>query len=436
LSSDETETASARDDADDADDADDVTPQPTLLYFLHKSQQQLGADPARSLLARVLEQDGLFAQTRDVKSCRLFWGCASPTGPHLANLPHGAFVNHFPGTTAITHKHRLAERLRLHPEGDAIAPKTFILPSEEKQFAAYDAETHDASSADAGGARWIVKRAVGGEGRGTTVARDANEALEWTRTDAGGRERTWVAQKYVANPLAFETQSGSGERLKADLRAYVLLTRWNDDGTYTAYVYTDGLVRFAAKAWDPYDMDPRVHLTNNAAATDRTHERASTPTDGDSSTWDPDAHFKRNWSFKSLEAELEKTRGHGSYDSVWAGVRRAASVALSSLPKRERDFSSDECPSSIGDSPRRHFELLGMDLLVDDALAVWLLEVNSGPSLGAGTKLGGRVSGTHHEVKGSLVADVFNLLGICEDDPCADERDELRRASLTRFQPL
>jgi len=120
---------------------------------------------------------------------------------------------------------------------------------------------------------------------------------------------------------------------------------------------------------------------------------------------------------------------------VWAGVRRAASVALSSLPKRERDLSSER-PSSIGDSPRRHFELLGMDLLVDDALAVWLLEVNSGPSLGAGTKLGGRVSGTHHEVKGSLVADVFNLLGIGEDDPGADERDELRRASLTRFQPL
>lgn len=326
LSSDETRSSEEK-----RDDADDVTPQPTLLYFLHKSQQQLGADPARSLLARVLEQDGLFAQTRDVKSCRLFWGCASPTGPHLANLPHGAFVNHFPGTTAITHKHRLAERLRLHPEGDAIAPKTFILPAEATQFAAYDAETHDASSADAAGARWIVKRAVGGEGRGTTVARDANEALEWTRTDAGGRERTWVAQKYVPNPLAFDS-GGNGERLKTDLRAYVLLTRWNDDGTYTAYVYTDGLIRFAAKAWDPSDMDPRVHLTNNAAATDRTHERSSTPT-GDSSAWDPDAHFKRNWSFKSLQSELEKTCGHGSYDSVWAGVRRAASVALSSLPR-------------------------------------------------------------------------------------------------------
>jgi hypothetical protein len=265
------------------------------------------------------------------------------------------------------------------------------------------------------------------------VARDANEALEWTRTDAGGRERTWVAQKYVPNPLAFDS-GGNGERLKTDLRAYVLLTRWNDDGTYTAYVYTDGLVRFAAKAWDPSDMDPRVHLTNNAAATDRTHERSSTPT-GDSSAWDPDAHFKRNWSFKSLQSELEKTCGHGSYDSVWAGVRRAASVALSSLPKRERDLSS-ECPSSIGGDTRRHFELLGMDLLVDETLAVWLLEVNSGPSLGAGTKLGGRVSGTHHGVKGSLVADALNLLGIGEDDPGADERDELRRASLTGFQPL
>ena len=56
LSSDETRSSEEK--RDDADDADDVTPQPTLLYFLHKSQQQLGADPARSLLARVLEQDG------------------------------------------------------------------------------------------------------------------------------------------------------------------------------------------------------------------------------------------------------------------------------------------------------------------------------------------------------------------------------------------
>ena len=425
-------------------------PRVPLRYFTHKSRAQLGADPGRSLLARVLERDGVFEPTRDVSSCHLFWGCASPTGPLLANLPHDAFVNHFPGTTAITHKHTLAMMLRRHPEGDAVAPRTFVLPAEANEFAAAAAAADD--DCDERGAGWIVKRAVGGEGRGTIIARTAREALERTRAADGGDRRgsqpdatRWVAQRYVRDPLTFAPRAGA-DRRKIDLRAYALLTRWDpNDGTTRAYVHRDGLVRFAAAPWDPRDSSSlAVHLTNNAAATARTHEGgaegsaeggAEGGADGRVMTWDPDAHFKRNWSFETLASELDAELGAGSYERVWEGVRRCARTALGALPRRgERGGDESWLAGDDGRGPRR-FELLGLDLLVDSRLRVWLLEVNSAPALAAGTKLGGRISRTHHRVKAGLLADAMNLLGLGLEDAGGAEA-ELERAATGGFQLL
>jgi len=439
--SDETTSTSGRDGAVDE-------PRVPLRYFTHKSRAQLGADPGRSLLARVLERDGVFEPTRDVSRCRLFWGCAYPTGQLLANLPPDAFVNHFPGTTVITHKHTLAMMLRRHPEGDAVAPRTFVLPAEANSFAAFDADDAAAFDDDDDangierGAGWIVKRAVGGEGRGTVVTRTAREALEQTRRADGGvdgRTDTWVAQRYVRDPLTLLGR-------KVDLRAYVLLTRWDpgsDDGARTrGYVHRDGLVRFAAAPWDPADVSSlAVHLTNNAAATARIHEGVGHASDmsDTSDTWDPDAHFKRNWSFETLASELDAELGAGSYERVWDGVRRCARAALGSLPRRG-DWGAQGVPSGAegaGDDGRglRRFELLGLDLLVDSRLRVWLLEVNSAPTLAAGTKLGGRVSRTHHCVKAGLLADAMNLLGVGLEDAGGAEA-ELERAALGGFQLL
>lgn len=51
------------------------------------------------------------------------------------------------------------------------------------------------------------------------------------------------------------------------------------------------------------------------------------------------------------------------------------------------------------------FELLGFDILIDDLMQCWLLEVNLSPSLGCDSPL-------DQKIKGNLMADLFTLVGI------------------------
>lgn len=55
-------------------------------------------------------------------------------------------------------------------------------------------------------------------------------------------------------------------------------------------------------------------------------------------------------------------------------------------------------------------ELYGFDILVDDKLKPWLIEVNLSPSLGIDSALDARI-------KSSMLCDLFTLIGIPIVDP-------------------
>ena len=496
-----------------------------LGYLTHKSQQQLGADPSRSLLAEVLESSGLFRRVTDPSLCAVLWSQSFTTGALYDALPDGAFVNHFPNSVAITHKHRLMLTLRSVPGGETVAPAGFLLPAESERFVDADGATDDAdatspsptrpdattrardrSEAPRGERRserrpirpirWIVKRSVGGEGRGIAVRADADAVLEFVARDAksrvaptslpvAGREdpnrptrfrkktdhphletgASHVVQRYVPRPLLVHGR-------KVDLRAYVLVTSWGGaeaEARVRAFLYAEGLVRFATAPYDARDADEKRHLTNNALATARKHqslsagggfetknasEHASSKGSGSGSESaraaregpDAEAHFKRNWSFERFGAFLDDARGAGSFATVWARVQNVARVALEAASPAVRlglRASSSRAPAKT-QKRRRHFELLGLDVLVDEELRVWLLEVNSAPSLVAGTRHRGRVSETHHELKGGLIADAMHLIdagraarGDAEVTTEAEEAvNELERARRGRFVSL
>ena len=55
------------------------------------------------------------------------------------------------------------------------------------------------------------------------------------------------------------------------------------------------------------------------------------------------------------------------------------------------------------------FELLGFDVLIDDQLEVWLLEVNLSPSLNCDSPL-------DQKIKSNMLRDLFNLAGVIHGD--------------------
>jgi hypothetical protein len=355
---------------------------------------------------------------------------------------------------------------------------------------------------------WIVKRSVGGEGQGIAVCKDAAAVLAYVDGDVSlqkqknklrvaptslpvtskpERDKTdekpvgvvvgasHVVQRYVPRPLRVLGR-------KVDMRVYVLVTSWGDpkdpederkeesrndetegnghvrDGV-RAYAYAEGLVRFAAAPYDVFDADVKKHLTNNALATAREHQRDEFSESGASGASgapvsregpDAEAHFKRNWSFETFGAFLDEERGAGSFARVWTRVVATARVAVEAArPAVTRGLAalSSEARTKTKTSAsklRRHFELLGLDVLVDEDLRVWLLEVNSAPSLVAGTRHRGRVSETHHALKGGLLADAMNLLDAgraarresATTTEAEEAANELERARQGRFVSL
>lgn len=68
-------------------------------------------------------------------------------------------------------------------------------------------------------------------------------------------------------------------------------------------------------------------------------------------------------------------------------------------------------------------ELFGFDILIDDTLKPWLLEVNLTPSLGCDSPLDVRL-------KSALIADLFTLVGIPAIDPILRSQN-LNRAAIS-----
>ena len=55
------------------------------------------------------------------------------------------------------------------------------------------------------------------------------------------------------------------------------------------------------------------------------------------------------------------------------------------------------------------FEVLGFDILLDDTLRPWLLEVNLSPSLNTDSPL-------DLKIKGAMIADMFTMMGVVPPD--------------------
>eukprot|EP00357_Protocruzia_adherens_P000980 CAMPEP_0115047060 /NCGR_PEP_ID=MMETSP0216-20121206/49101_1 /TAXON_ID=223996 /ORGANISM="Protocruzia adherens, Strain Boccale" /LENGTH=963 /DNA_ID=CAMNT_0002430223 /DNA_START=247 /DNA_END=3138 /DNA_ORIENTATION=- len=196
---------------------------------------------------------------------------------------------------------------------------------------------------------WILKPAGMSRGRGITVVNNLVEILDQLK----GKDNQYVIQKYIEYPLVILKR-------KFDIRQWVLVTDWNP---LTIWVYEEPYVRFGAEDYNTNNLSNRFsHLTNNSVAK-YCGKSGSEHIDGNM------------WDLETFTNYLHDLKG---YD-VWN----------KELKKKIRKMLvwSLECVQDMVEHRKNSSELYGYDLMVDENMTPWLIEVNSSPAMDYSTPI-------------------------------------------------
>jgi tubulin polyglutamylase TTLL6/13 len=287
--------------------------------------------------------------TESTEKNLLFWYDVHVGVDFCLTLQPWQFVNHFPGTFALSRKvelWRTYERARrLFPDLYTFHPLSFVLPTQLS-----DLQRH-MRTATLQRRTFIVKPDLGAQGRGIFLVMDPDSLA--------GHEDSAIAQQYVA-PLLLGG-------LKFDFRLYVLLTSIDP---LRIYIYDEGMTRFCTAAYRkprPHNLkDVFCHLTNYSVNKKNENFRQSAA---------EDAGHKR-----PLTGVLGELAGLGC--DVAALRRRIDDLVVLTVLSAQPFIAHNYRASVKADDGRsRCFEILGFDVLIDKRMKPWLLEVNSSPSL-------------------------------------------------------
>lgn len=355
-------------------------------------------------------------------------------------------INHFPGSFNFGRKDRLWINLKAKAEryGHEVFgnfhPRTFILPADYSQLVEYWSEEASEKGPGAGGDQqqlrhqqqqqqhsrsaaaqfgrhkkvFICKPPASARGQGISIVstvEELNQLMITTanqppqqpssasgigsgmtdpttnKTTVGGNGKKpkvhLVAQEYISNPCLLANSA------KFDLRVYVLLTSISP---LRLYVYEEGLVRFASNRYSTRLEDITnqfIHLTNYSVNKNCVEYVASSGADSQ------DGH---KWTLKSLWRYMAAA-GIGDPARLWAAIIDLVVKTVISAESQILALLKTQLKNR-----RSCFELLGFDIMLDEALKLWLLEVNITPSLRADSPL-------DYSVKNQLVKDILNTIG-------------------------
>ncbi len=278
--------------------------------------------------------------------------------PFHSLAPHQR-VNHFPNNYELTRKDMMYKNLKFYKKQlekeykleEAklydFFPLTFFMPSEFTMFV--EEYKH------CPGTIWIMKPAGKAQGRGIFLVTSLNQLYKWKNSLKGGEENaideTYVCQRYIYNPLLLGGK-------KFDMRVYALVTCYNP---LTAYLYRTGFCRFTSFKYslNPEDLNNnQIHLTNVAVQKQ-------------SATYDKQIGGK--WYFRELKTYLMGRYNEEQVNSMFDGIQNIIIKCFYAV-------------QSVIAKDRHCFELYGYDILIDENLKPWLIEINSNASLTASTE--------------------------------------------------
>uniref|UniRef100_A0A8C2GZX1 Tubulin--tyrosine ligase-like protein 9 n=1 Tax=Cyprinus carpio TaxID=7962 RepID=A0A8C2GZX1_CYPCA len=229
-------------------------------------------------------------------------------------------------------------------------PCTFVLPSEYHIFV----EEFKRSP----GSTWIMKP--------VSVYSSALCTVLPTEQKDEAQVESYVAQRYIENPYLIAGR-------KFDLRVYVLVTSYIP---LKAWLYRDGFARFSNTRFSLSSIDDQyVHLTNVAV-------QKTSP------DYDPEKGCK--WQMQQLRQYL--TAKHG-FETVQTLFKEIDNIFIRSLISVQKTIIND----------KHCFELYGYDILLDQDLKPWLIEVNASPSLTASSQ-------EDYDLKYRLLKDTLHIV--------------------------
>eukprot|EP00347_Sterkiella_histriomuscorum_P017972 403347271 len=301
------------------------------------------------------------------------------TPEQLSKMQPYQRINHYPGMYQLARKNNLCRNLmrmaRIFKQDYNIFPKTWQLPSEMTDFKSQFTNKKKAKT-------FIVKPVHLCQGKGIFLVRKFEDV------DLKQGEQ-YVAQRYMHKPYLIDG-------LKFDLRVYALVYGVDP---LRVFVFQEGLARFATEEYvgpTNANLDNLfMHLTNYAINKNSENFVFNEDQDDDSSG------HKR-----SLTAVLDHIRENEpdfDVDNLWTQIQDIiAKTMISVQPSLQHAYRSCQ-PEDLENS--MCFEILGFDILIDEKLRPYVLEVNHCSSYGTDSPL-------DKKIKFDLMSDTFKLLNL------------------------
>ena len=287
-------------------------------------------------------------------------------------------VNHFRNYGELTRKDLMIKNLKrykksLEKEGRSeeahemdFFPITYNMPGEYSLFVEEFKKYPNSV--------WIMKPIGKSQGKGIFLFTKLNQVSTW-KSDYrwkpdNPQAEPYVVQRYVNNPLLVGGK-------KFDLRIYVLVTNYSP---LTCYLYRTGFARFTHQRYsgNPEDIaNNYMHLTNVAIQKS-------------SNTYDSVTGGK--WDLRLLKLYLMSKYGQERVSQCFYKISR---IFIRTLMAVQKCIIND----------KHSFELYGFDILIDDNLKPWLIEVNASPSMTANTR-------EDYELKMNLLDDALTIVDV------------------------
>ncbi|UJR38470.1 hypothetical protein I4U23_031138 [Adineta vaga] len=308
-------------------------------------------------------------------------------------------INHFPTMSEISRKDLLAKNFdklsRVLPDEYNYTPRTWVLPNEYNIWYSYASSKPKTESS-----AYILK-----PNNGAMVCCDYERIQPMDN---------YIIQEYLPDPYLIEG-------FKFDLRIYALVTSCDP---LRIFIFNNGLVRMSTEKYEKPNRKNAshlyMHLTNysvNKYNVDYEISKSNTNAENTGS--------KRSLKYLFDYLRSQKEDATKLWKDIQMVVIKTVFLAQPHLFNAYRMCRPGASPASESVC----FELLGFDILIDQNLKPWVLEVNRCPSFGTGEQI-------DFDIKMKLLLDTFELLRFRTSDrkkSLAIEKAEAQRRLYTNM---